>query len=122
MGLDLHITRTDRDPTMHARWSYNGFNLFRQRLAKAIGVDLDAMVGFGGDRPWSEITDDLVPLLNHSDCDGTLDYTECYQVAPRLREIVADWPEDDYDRQMALRLAAMMNEVARGDAHEVIFE
>lgn len=54
---------------------------------------------------WDKVKDDIVPLLNHSDCDGILTSEECRKVAPRLRELVKDWPDNDYDKQKALELA-----------------
>jgi hypothetical protein len=63
------------------------------------------MEGFSGERPWSDVVnDDLIPLLNHSDCDGELSPDECSKIAPRLRAVVAPWPED-YDKINALKLA-----------------
>lgn len=100
MGLDF--SHTD------ARWGYSGFNNFRRRLAKEIGMDLDAMEGFGGDILFSNFNDDILPLLDHSDCDGELTVNECKKVAPRLRELVSDWEEDDYDKQKAISLAEGM--------------
>jgi len=106
-----------------ASWSYSGFNDFRRRLARDIGFDLNEMMGFSkgfhwqdgyapGTRPWSEIDDPIVPLLNHSDCEGELSPQECAQVAPRLRELVTPWPEHDYDRHNALVLAEAMGRCA----------
>lgn len=98
-----------------AHWSYSGFNSFRRRLAKEIGVDLDSMRGFGGLRggeygtvPWDTVDDPIRPLLNHSDCDGGMPPADCRAVAARLRELVASWPEGDYDRVNALSLAGGM--------------
>ena len=102
-----------------AGWSYSGFHRFRQRLAEAVGInDLDDMAGF---RPlfydqqnptehpnlsWQPYEDDPIRiLLNHSDCDGELTPDECRAVWPRLREMVKDWPEGDYDRIKALELS-----------------
>ena len=99
MGLD--ISPGD------ASWSYHGFGRFRERLAKAEGLVLSDMEGFGGtaeegrQKPWDGVDSPLVPLLNHSDCDGYLHGYECEQVIPRLREIVSQWPESDYDRRNA---------------------
>ena len=94
---------------------------FRRRLAREIGVCLDAMVGFqsrvgntsydtsGCPIPWSKVHDPIVPLLNHSDCEGELSPEECRVVAPRLRELVSGWPDEDFDKQNALRLAEGMD-------------
>lgn len=100
MGLDF--SHTD------ARWAYSGFANFRRRLAKEIGMDLDAMEGFGGDIKFELFKDDIIPLLDHSDCDGELTVEECKKVAPRLRELVSGWEDDDYDKQKALSLAEGM--------------
>jgi hypothetical protein len=87
-----------------ASWSYGGFHAARVKLADAVGFRLEEMVGFGGDRDWSAIDSPLVPLLNHSDCDGELSVEECKTVAPALRKIVRDapWPESEKLRWMML--------------------
>ena len=108
MGLDLVVEGTAH----HARWSYSGFNRFRKRLAEQLGFSLDQMVGFGGDVPWNTVSDPIVPLLDHSDCEGELSPLEAASVAPRLREMVAGWDEGDYDREQAERLAAMCDYAA----------
>lgn len=88
-----------------ASWAYSGFNRARIKLAKEIGLDLNSMVGFGGEQKWPD--HDLIPLLNHSDCDGELTPEECKRVAPALREAVSKW-DDDYDRAKFLELAEGM--------------
>jgi hypothetical protein len=82
------------------------------RLAKEINMDLEQMEGFSGNRKFSEFTDDIIPLLDHSDCDGILTPDECKKVAPRLRELVKSWP-DEYDRNRALELADGMEQAAK---------
>jgi hypothetical protein len=87
---------------------------FRKRLASSIGIDLEKMDGFTAAKnsvglPWDKIIDPIKPLLDHSDCDGELSAAACRVVAPRLRQLVADWPVDDYDKIMALRLADGMD-------------
>ena len=107
MGLDF--THGD------AHWAYGGFHRFRERLAEHEGFDLNAMVGFKsqGGRPWDEVTTDLKPLLNHSDCDGVLTPAECAQVAPRLAKVIAAWDADEYDRRHAEALIEAMEGCAR---------
>ena len=110
MGLDFHGSK--------ANWSYGGFNRFRTKLAATIGISLEQMVGFkDGDRqgiqPWSEVKDHIVPLLNHSDCEGRLSAKKCKTVGPRLKELVTFWPEDSYDKKQAILLADGMIECAR---------
>lgn len=106
MGLDF--SHAD------AHWSYGGFMRFRERLAGEAGITLRDMAGFatmadnGKQLPWDAIDDPIKSLLNHSDCDGDLSPDECKEVAPRLRELVKGWPDDDYDKIHALMLAKGM--------------
>ena len=118
MGLDFSGS--------DAHWSYGGFNNFSHRLAKEIGIDLSSMEGFGflegkpGTIPWSTVDDDIKDLLDHSDCDGYLTPEQCEVIAPRLRELVKDWPCSDYDYQQALLLADGM-EYCAGAGQQLIF-
>lgn len=101
-----------------ARWSYSGFNRARERLAETIGIKLNEMLGFeeSGGKPWpSAEKQPLIHLLNHSDCDGELTPEQCRVVAPALREAVAQWPEDDWDRAQFLELAEGMEAAAAED-------
>lgn len=93
-----------------AGWSYGGFNDFRKRLAKSIGIDLETMDGFGGDGKWEDIQDYIALFLNHSDFDKKIESEDCNKIAKRLREIVNDWPDNDYDKENALKLAETMDE------------
>jgi len=119
------------------QWSYGGFHRFRQRLANHEGFDLDRMAGFSGNtadrldgyslladaevpgRDWSEVTTDLVPLLDHSDCDGELDSAACWSVYPRLEQVMDEWaarPDPDggwqYDIQNGRALVEAMKKCA----------
>lgn len=87
-----------------ARWGYVGFNLFRSKLAREVGIDLKAMVGFGGDTEWKTVKDDIKIFLNHSDCDGHLTPKQCFRVASRMEELIKDWPDLDYDKGKAVEL------------------
>lgn len=64
---------------------------------------------------WDKVKDDIAPLLNHSDCDGILTPEECRKVAPRLRELVKGWPDDDKDKIKALELADGMERAAKNN-------
>lgn len=101
MGLDFSHC--------NARWAYSGFMRFRRKLANEIGMDLSKMEGFDGDIPFSNYKDDIIPLLDHSDCDGELTVEECKKVAPRLRELVSTWEDTDRDKKIALELADGMD-------------
>lgn len=87
MGLD----------TSHNAWNgpYSSFNRFREKLAKMIGIDLNQMEGFGGSNSWDKVNDGLVPLLNHSDCDGHLTPEESKMIADRLDELMPQITIDD---------------------------
>lgn len=117
-----------------AHWSYSSFNEFRQRVCQSVGINLYEIRGFftkaerkegfetqnwPEKRPWEEIDDPIVPLMNHSDCDGVMTPEECAQVAPRLREIVESWPGVDllerYDKENGLKLVCGMEECAEKD-------
>jgi hypothetical protein len=97
-----------------ARWSYAGFNHFRTKLAALEGIKLDSMAGFEGDIPWDTVSTAIAPLLNHSDCDGSLTPDECAQVAPRLAELLPRL-KDDYDRHNGAALVASMRAAAASD-------
>ena len=71
------------------------------------------MEGFGGTTTWRGVRSPLRPLLDHSDCEGTLGPSSCAKVAPELRRIVKTWNVHDYDRQMGLLLADMMDMAAK---------
>ncbi len=113
MGLDLSVGGKSC-----GRWSYSGFGEFRKKVASQVGIDLFKMEGYhnvdknilnekGWDAydkaikefdyanqiPWENIDDPIVPLLNHSDCDGTLEPEVCGPLADRLEEIIKDWPD-----------------------------
>jgi len=99
MGLDFSHC--------NAHWAYSGFNRFRTNLAYEIGIDLESMQGFGGSQSWNGRKDPITHLLHHSDCEGTITPNMCGKIAPRLRELVKDWP-DAHDKQQALLLAEGM--------------
>lgn len=89
----------------NAHWSYSGFNRFRVKLAKEIGIDLSNMIGFGGEGSWEEVRDPIKPLLFHSDCDGKLTVSECMVIYPRLLELIEHWDDDDFDKEEGFTLA-----------------
>ena len=59
---------------------------------------------------WEDLPEHpLFPLLHHSDCDGDLSPELCLTIAPALRDAVATWDDEDYDKTMALLLAKAMD-------------
>ncbi len=94
MGLD----------TSHNCWhgSYSSFNRFRFSLAKQIGLDLSDYIGYGdkGTKYLESIEHDIMPLLNHSDCDGKLTVKEARRIAKGLQNIIDNFNdkiEADYN-------------------------
>ncbi|MES9766725.1 hypothetical protein ACLBKY_09050 [Bacillus altitudinis] len=61
-------------------------------------MNLDEMEGFGGDIPFENFTDDIIPLLDLSDSDRYLMPEVCQNVAVRLRQLIRNWPDDDMDK------------------------
>lgn len=120
MGLDLHAELMS--PDHHVHFSYGSFAEFRRRLAEdGLGVPLDSMKGFGGERLWSDFeSDPLAALLNHSDCDGYLEDLECEGLAVRLRGVVAKWEDDPYMHDHGLRFADLIAAV-ESDGGRVVF-
>lgn len=91
MGLD----------TTHDAWHgpYSLFNRFRYKLAAEIGIDLDEYIGYGagGTKKLEDIKHDIMPLLNHSDCDGLISPTTCLYVAAGLMKIEENLSEINAD-------------------------
>lgn len=90
MGLCLFPDDGDID-SPDISWSYHGFGEFRRRLAEAEGFVLSEMQGFGGDRPWSDVSTALKPLLDHPDDRGEMTSGQCAAVLPRLEAITQQW-------------------------------
>lgn len=100
MGLDF--------THCEAHWSYSDFHDFRRKLAACIGLNLDDMEGFGGEIPFKNYQDDIIPLLEQPDSDSYLSPDVCQTVATRLRQLIHHWPDDDIDKMNALYLAEGM--------------
>jgi len=102
MGLD----------TTHNCWqgSYGSFNQFRYNLAKQIKINLDDYIEYGsGIKTLSDLDDDLIPLLNHSDCEGILTPDECKKIVKGLNDILNNFNPDlvnhdtDYFKKQIIR-------------------
>lgn len=84
MGLD----------TTHNCWHgpYSSFNRFRYSLAAQIGVNLNEYRGYGGnEKNLEDIEHDIMPLLNHSDCDGSLTVKESRRIIKGLNNILENF-------------------------------
>ncbi|MFE6840019.1 hypothetical protein ACFVFI_34990 [Streptomyces sp. NPDC057705] len=94
MGLILFPGDGDNS-SPDVTWSCVRFGRFRERLAQAEGFILSEMWGFGGYRPWSDVSTTLEPLLDHPDVGGDgLSTAECAAMLPRLKSIIDEWQEE----------------------------
>ncbi len=114
--------------TTHGCWDapYSTFNRFRYSLASQIGINLDEYNGYGdgvGHKKLESIKHDIGPLLNHSDCDGSLTVNQCKKIANGLNDILNNFNDTiDHDFNFkdqisrfreGLLLAVVKNEVVR---------
>ncbi|WP_329406038.1 hypothetical protein OG802_00500 [Streptomyces sp. NBC_00704] len=114
MGLVLFPGDGD-NKSPDVSWSYSGFAAFRRRLAETEGFVLSEMRGFGGERPWSEVSTALEPLLDHPDVGGNdLSPDECASILVRLEAITDQWTQEGDDQLLrqhiepARRLAGVL--------------
>jgi len=77
MGLDLHIKGYETSSNSKIG-SCSGFNDFREIWAKHLGFDLKEMIGFDGEKEWTN--EPMQFFFNHSDCDGELSVEECVEL------------------------------------------
>ncbi|MFF1360019.1 hypothetical protein [Streptomyces sp. NPDC058297] len=97
MGLVLFPGDGDNS-SPDVSWSYSGFAAFRRRLAETEGFALSEMWGFGGERPWRDVSTALEPLLDHPDDSGDdLSPTECASILLRLEAITDQWAREGGD-------------------------
>lgn len=72
---------------------YSSFHRFRVEVAKAAGIPLDDMSGFKRDNTpgisWEILKPDIIHiLLNHSDCDDTIEWEDTKPLADRMTELL----------------------------------
>jgi hypothetical protein len=74
--------------------SYSSFGRFRDLLAEQIGINLRKdYIGYGNENATLNLQDiqhDLMPLFDHSDCDGELSVAESQRIADGLDQILAN--------------------------------
>ena len=82
MGLD----------TTHNCWSgsHTSFGIWRSFIWKLAGYgDLKTYLGFGGNISFNTRSyDPLTLLINHSDCEGILEWQQCNKIAERLESLI----------------------------------
>ena len=74
---------------------YGAFSSLAEHLLGFMGIPEGVMVGYGGDKPWSDADEPLAPLMRMDDFQWDFSPEECRRMAPRLRELVAQG--DEYD-------------------------
>lgn len=93
MGLD----------TSHNAWHgpYSSFNDFRKWLADKIGINLDEDYrGYGNinaTKDLESIDHKLMPLFNHSDCEGILTPEECLQIAEGIEDVLKNLSKEEIE-------------------------
>ncbi|MFA6917022.1 MAG: hypothetical protein WC222_11535 [Parachlamydiales bacterium] len=79
--------------------SYGYFNDFRTWLASKININLDDCIGFGGSKIELQTIDHkIIPLLDHSDCDGELTPEECKTIALGIQEILDSFVPEEKEK------------------------
>jgi len=81
---------------------YSTFNRFRRSLAQQIGIELYDYYGYNenGTKNLDDIEHDLMPLFNHSDCDGVLTVEECKRIVNGFNQVLENFDdiiEADFD-------------------------
>jgi len=90
-------------------FSYSGFNEFRHRIARNIGLkgvypgtDTDMYVS--GRYKEIESEHPVYPLIDHDDNDGKLEPDDCGQVGAYLKTLISEWERelDEYPDEIGL--------------------
>lgn len=111
MGLD----------TTHDCWhgSYSSFNEWRRTLHKVLTGAPTSL-----EEAWEMdvYKDQSIPinvLMNHSDCDGKIEFKDCLPLAKKLLELAEKMPSEDfplYHKAATFQFAAgLISARARGD-------
>jgi len=67
---------------------YSTFARFRKSLCLQIDIDINELKEYGGNKGFAKDLDhDIMPLINHSDCDGRLTIKECKRIVKGLTSI-----------------------------------
>ncbi|HAA1162493.1 TPA_asm: hypothetical protein GD612_08620 [Listeria monocytogenes] len=112
MGLDLVAKEQPVDFCM----GYIGFSLMRKKIAEKHNKDLGVLyqncmkIGWFTDsdvEKIEEMSNGLIGLLLHSDCDGTLTYKECRDIRKDLNKI--EFEDDDFYKTKLEDLKTMIN-------------
>lgn len=103
MGLD----------TSHDCWHgpYSSFMRWREKVCECAGLgNIRDRIGFNGIVPWPS-NDIIVTLLDHSDCEGEIEWQKCSELADRLDQLLPSLRNAGFEQETknfidGLRLAA----------------
>lgn len=89
---------------------------FRKDIAKAVGIPLEKMQGFCSDGfPWSLLKPDpIYTLLNHSDCEGTIEPADCKPLSCRLTGLIGAVP--GWERELEAFAKGLMDAFEKGES------
>jgi hypothetical protein len=109
-------------PQLYLYCGYLSFARFRRKLAESMGWKRYVGATMFGTDSASELTkfqhDPIFAFMLHSDCEGFLSAEDCAKAAPRLRELMQDWSDDEMMgdascKQWGAELADGMEELAK---------
>lgn len=114
MGLDL----VNKNGEFSCRWSYRDFNVFREKLANSIGINLYDMKGYrdehfnpnGKEISWKTIKNPIKYFLDHSDCAGTISAKRCENISSALKDILPGFNKNDSDYTEGLELIKLLDD------------
>jgi hypothetical protein len=87
----MGINWSNRDYDSHL--SYTRFAVFRELVARLVGIDLPAMEDWGGERKCATVADPIAFLFQESESQGGFDSGQCRVLADRITELMAAHPE-----------------------------
>lgn len=102
--------------------TYSKFHRFRKALAAQIGISLDEYKQYN-DKGFKDLRDlkgDLIPLLNHSDCDGELSVEECKMIERGIANVLANFNDklghdDDFGERLAQFREGLLDAIEKGE-------
>lgn len=97
-----------------AAWSYKGFERFQNKVYASMNMPSSTMEEAYETGELIDIDGHpLLPLLEHSVCDGVLTVDEMRQMLPVLKRLISRWKDNDPDKQNGLDLIAGMKKAVQ---------
>jgi len=123
MSLSFYVQKVE--PT-GVGFSFGGFNEFRHRIARSIGLK-GVYPGTDTDmyrtQRYKEIESDhpMFPLIDHCDCDGSMESDDCGQVGAYLKTLILEWEkelseyEGDLDPDLLYDMEDLKRDIEEGE-------